>query len=195
MANQILQTFYHRMLPLYPPQAEKSLKTAGAQNLNQIAFRYTFSVEAMVHISHIIEDAVIANQRSAALHVSFQEMSRLLPQQARYQRVAEAALGVWLYGINDIPATALVSLPRTTLIDTADTVLTQYWFVVAYGAGFGMTLLAEEVPSLTDADRYYEGFYTFEPDIAYQMVRILHQSYPDQVPPPLSPEQLLEKEK
>lgn len=189
MANQILQTFYHRMLPLYTPQAEKFLKTAKAQTLNQVSFRYTFSVEAMIHISHIIEDAVIANPKAATLHVSFQEMSRLLPQQARYQQVAEAALGLWLYGINNVPAAALAGLPRTTLIDTTDTVLTHYWFVVAYGPGIGMTLLAEEVPSLTGADRYYEGFYTFEPDITYQMIRILHQSYPGQVPPPLSPEQ------
>lgn len=193
MANQILQTFYHRMLPLYTPQAEKFLKTAGIQTLNQVSFRYTFSVEAMTHISHIIEDTIIANPKSATLHVSFQEMSRVLPQQTRYQEVAKAALGLWLYGINDLPAKTLAMLPRTTLIDTADTVLTHYWFVVAYGAGIGMTLLAEEVPSLTGADRYYEGFYTFEPDIAYQMVRILHQSYPGQVPPPLSPEQILEK--
>lgn len=192
MTNQILRTFYQRMMPLYTPQAEKFIKTAESQLLNRVSFRYTFSVGAMVHISHIIEDAVVANPRSAVLHVSFQQMSRVLPQKARYQRVSLSALGVWLYGINDVPPATFDSLPRTTIVDSVDSLLVQYWFVVAYGAGIGMTLLAEEVPSLTGDDRYYEGFYTFEPDVAHQILTILHQSYPDQVPPPLTPEQLLE---
>jgi DICT domain-containing protein len=193
MTNQILQTFYQRMLPLYTPQAEKFLKTAPAETLNRVAFRYTFSVAAMIQISRIIEDAVLANPRTAVVHVSFQRMSRLLPQQARYQQVGNAALGMWFYGANDVAPDTFATLPRTTLIDTTDTQLLNYWFVIAYGAGVGMTLLAEEVPSLTGADRYYEGFYTFEPDVAYQVVRILHQSYPNQVAQPLSPEQFLER--
>lgn len=193
MANQILQTFYRRMLPRYTPQAEKFIKTAEADLLNRVSFRYTFSVGAMVQISHIIEDSVLANPKTASLHVSFQQMTRLLPQKARYQQLGLAAQAVWLYGVNDVPPSAFVSMPRTTLIDTTDTVLTRYWFVVAYGAGIGMTLLAEEVPSLTGEDRYYEGFYTFEPEIAYQIIKILQQSYPDQVPQPLTPRQLLER--
>jgi hypothetical protein len=192
MTNQILQTFYHRMLPLYTPQAEKFLKTAESGVLNRISFRYTFSVGAMIQISRIIEDAVIATPRTAILHISFQEISRLLPQRTRYQQVAEAALGIWFYGENDVGSASFRPLPRTTIIDTANTVLTHYWFVVAYGPGIGMTLLAEEVASLTGTDRYYEGFYTFEPDVAYQVIKILHQSYPALVPSPLAPEQFLE---
>jgi Sensory domain in DIguanylate Cyclases and Two-component system len=192
MTNQILQTFYQHMLPLYTPQAEKFLKTAEPDIFNRISFRYTFSVEAMIPISRIIEDAVIATPRTAVLHVSFQEISRLLPQRTRYRQVAEAALGVWLYGENDVGSASFRHLPRTIIVDTANTILTHYWFVVAYGPGIGMTLLAEEVASLTGADRCYEGFYTFEPDIAYQLLKILHQSYPSLVPLPPSPEQFLE---
>lgn len=193
MTNQILQTFYHRMLPLYTPQAEKFVTRTNPEAFNRVSFRYTFSVAAMTHISHIIEDAVINTPRTAGLHASFQYLSRLTPQKARYRRIADTALGVWLYGINDRPDPNLAAWPRTTLIDTTDSLLVRYWFVVAYGPGIGMSLLAEEVPSLTGEDRYYEGFYTFEPDVAYQINRILHQSYPALVPPPLSPEELREQ--
>jgi DICT domain-containing protein len=191
MTNQILQTYYQRMLPRYTPQAEKFIKTAEPAVLNRVSFRYIFSVAAMTHISRIIEDTVLANPRTAALHVSFQHMSRLLPQQARYEQLSQSALGLWLYGVNDIPPATFTFMPRTTLIDTVDTALTRYWFAVAYGAGIGMTLLAEEVSSSNDEGRYYEGFYTFEPEVAYQVVRILHQRYPDRVPQPLTPTQLL----
>jgi len=50
MTNQILETFYHQMLPLYRPQAEKFITTADAGAWNRVAFRYTFSVQAMTHI-------------------------------------------------------------------------------------------------------------------------------------------------
>ena len=193
MTNQVLQTFYHRMLPLYTPQAEKFITTVEPAALNRVSFRYTFSVEAMIHISHIIEDAVINTPRVAVLHASFQYLSRLAPQKARYEQVADAALGLWLYGVNDTADLAIASLPRTTFVNTAETILTRYWYVVAYGAGIGMSLLAEEVPSLTGQDRYYEGFYTFEPDVAYQIIRILHQNYPALVPQPLSPEEQREQ--
>jgi len=147
MNNEILQTFYQRMLPLFPPQAEKFLTTARPEIWKSRSFRYTFSVPAMIKISHIIEDTVIANRRAATLHVSFQHLSRLLPQKARYQRVAKAAQGLWLYGSCDLAEAELASLPRTTVIDTSNTLLLKYWFVVAYGAGVGMSQLAEEVCS------------------------------------------------
>jgi DICT domain-containing protein len=193
MTNQVLETFYHRMLPLYRPQAEKFITTVEPAAWNRVSFRYTFSVEAMTHISHIIEDAVVNTPRAAVLHASFQYLSRLRPQQARYRRLADTALGMWLYGINDTADPDIASLPRTTFIDTAETNLVRYWFVVAYGAGIGMSLLAEEVPSLTGEDRYYEGFYTFEPDVAYQIIQVLHQTYPTLVPKPLSSEELRER--
>lgn len=59
MNTDILQTFYQRMMPLFTPQAEKILEHMDSRKLTDIAFRYTFSVEAMTKISHIIEDAVI----------------------------------------------------------------------------------------------------------------------------------------
>ncbi len=191
MNTTILQTFYNRMMPLFTPQAERILDSVQPAVLQDLAFRYTFSVEAMIKISHIIEDAVIQTPRTAVLHASFQYLSRIVPQQARYQQVAQTAEGLWLYYAADAdPATAvsLLSMPRVFTIDTADTPLVNYWFVVAYGGGIHMTLLAQEIPSLSGHERYYEGFYTFEADAAYQILHILHQIYPKDVPLPLPPD-------
>lgn len=190
MSNEIFETFYYRMMPLFKPQAEQILTISAPEDFRRVAFRYTFSVEAMTKISHIIEDMVIRTPAVADLHVSFQYLSRLLPQRDRYRRVAQAARKLWLYGTYDTPATTLNFLPRAAIIDTSGTTLMQYWFVVAYGPGVGMSLVAEEIPAMTGAERFYEGFYTFELDVAYQLNLILHQIYPDQVRRPIPPEQL-----
>jgi len=37
-----------------------------------------------------------------------------------------------------------------------------------------MSLRAEEVSALAGTDRYHEGFYTFDQDVAYQLIAIVH---------------------
>ena len=190
MPNNIFETFYYRMLPLFKPQAEQILTISPPETLSRTSFRYAFSVEAMTNISHIIEDMVIGTPAVATMQVSFQHLSRVMPQQARYRQVAEAATGLWLYGRQDIPPNELSSLARATLIDTTGSYLTHYWFVIAYGPGLGMSLVAEEVPSLVGEKRFYEGFYTFDLETAYELNLILHQIFPDRVRRPVSPERL-----
>lgn len=191
MSIEIIQTFYQRMMPLFRPQAEKLVDRLDPQQLNKLAFRYTFSVEAMTKISHIIEDAVIATPRAADLHASFQYLSRLTPQQTKYEAIASYARGLWLYYEPDVPEEkfeALLAHPTVTGINTEGTPLASYWLVVAYGEGVHMSLLAQEIPSMGSDERYYEGFYTFEADTAYQILAILHKIYPAQVSQPVPPE-------
>ena len=179
------------MMPLFRPQAEKIVDHLDPDKLNQLAFRYTFSVEAMTKISHIIEDAVISTPRSADLHASFQYLSRLAPQQVKYRSIASYARGLWLYYETDIPETnfrSLLNHPTVTGIDTHGTPLVDYWLVVAYGEGMHMSLVAQEIPSMSGNERYYEGFYTFQAETAYQILAILHQIYPGSTPVPTPPE-------
>jgi hypothetical protein len=185
----MLQTFHQEMLPLFTPQSEKLLDNLQPEQLEHIAFRYIFSAEAMARVSHIMQDMVAAGSRQADLHLSFQPLLHLLPPGERYRQVVAAAKGVWLYGEAgsnelEIPAEATVRL-----IDTGNTLLTRYWFVVAYRPGSGMSLLAEQVSALSGEDRYYEGFYSFEPEVAYQLISILHHVFPDRVPLPASPDE------
>lgn len=183
--SDIFSTFYHRLLPLFQPRTEAYLHRITPSDLQRSNFRYIFSVQNMIEISYLIEDAVTRSPGTSDTHVSFQYFSRLTPQIDRYKRVAEASRGLWLYGIDD---TQLPELPNTTSVITTATPLERYWFVVAYGPGIYMTLLAEEI-SGDGEDRTYEGFYTFEPEAAFQIVSVLHQMFPTQIPTPISPQE------
>jgi hypothetical protein len=188
---EILEEFYNKNLPLFTPQAEAMIDRVSPDKFNQMAFRYTFSVEAMVKVSNIIENAVLANSDVADFHVSFQYLSRMLKQINRYEEITKHARGMWLYFAADTALAAgesVLSSPCVTVLDTADTPLLQYWFVVAYGPGVHMSLLAKEIASFDGSDRYYEGYYTFEKQAAYQLLTVLHQVYPREVPRPIKPE-------
>jgi hypothetical protein len=185
----VLAQFFGKLLPLFPPRSEAFLKSATAQDLQQVNFRYIFTVQGMTEISHMIEDFVMANRGVADTHVSFQAFSRFADQQERYVKVAEAAKGLWLYGALDVPPP---NLRKTIIVDTGGTPLEQYWFVIAYGPGVHMTLLAEEINTqrLPHEPRMYEGFYTFDPNFAYKVLNVLHTIFPEQVPAPVPPELL-----
>jgi hypothetical protein len=183
MNKDILSTFYHDLLPLFQPRTEGHLHHLKPRDLQHSNFRYIFSVGGMVKISRLIEDSVIKTPGVADTHVSFQYFSRIAAQAEQYQRVAESSNNLWLYGVPDAP---LPKYPRTIGIDTSRTPLEKYWFVVAYGAGIYATLLAEEIAP-ADGQRFYEGFFTFEPDTAFQIITILHQLFPVQIPKPIPP--------
>jgi hypothetical protein len=185
----VLVQFFGKLLPLFPPRSEAFLKSATNQDLQRVNFRYIFTVHGMTEISHMIEDFVMANPGVADTHVSFQAFSRFADQQERYDKVAEAAKGLWLYGALDVPPP---NLRKTIIVDTGGTPLEQYWFVIAYGPGVHMTLLAEEIniERLPHEPRMYEGFYTFDPNFAYKVLNVLHMIFPEQVPAPVLPELL-----
>lgn len=182
--QDILSTFYQKLLPLFPPRTEGYLSRLTAQDLQHSNFRYIFSVQSMIEISHMIEDSVINTPGVAETHVSFQYFSRIPAQLKQYTKVSEASTGLWLYGV---PDASLPQLSRTIGVSTDGTPLEAYWFVVAYGPGLYATLLAEEITP-EEGQRMYEGFYTFEPETAFQVISLLHQMFPMQVPAPIAPQ-------
>ncbi len=187
--SELFIQFFHKVLPAYAPQADSLLSQIDPEALSSLNFRYIFSVEKMIEISHMIEDAVRHAQRPADFHVSFQLLSRLEDQISRYRELAGKVECLWVYGVPDI---APVQLPNTVYIDTSNTPLTRYWFLVAYAPELSMTLVAEEIPSPLSApgQRSYEGFYTFETDVAYKVLNLMHQIFPESVPAPIPPELL-----
>jgi len=190
MNKDILGSFLNRILPLFRPRTEAVLQGLTTTSLQELNFRYIFTVDGMITISHIIEEMVNKNKGVADVHVSFQFFSRFAAQQKHYEEVAKNATGLWLYGANDA---ALPELPRMTAIDTTGTPLENYWFVIAYGPGVSATLLAEEITpedKLPNEPRMYEGLYTFESDTAYQILTLMHQMYPKQVPSPVAPDKI-----
>lgn len=189
MQKDILSSFFQKTLPGFSPRTETFLKSASANDLQNLNFRYIFTVSSMIEISHLIEDSLISTPGVAETHVSFQYFSRIAHQHDRYVRVADASKGLWLYGVPDEP---LPTFARAVGVDTTGTPLENYWFVIGYGPGFSMTLLAEEVvhaaPEMTGEPRLYEGFYTFDRDTSYKLLMVLHHMFPSQVPEPTMPE-------
>ncbi len=184
--TDILSSFYHQLEPTFPAQTEQAVRAASPDQFGGVAFRSTLSVRSMIYVSRIIENAVINNPVVAEMHVSFQYFSRFAAQLRVYRRVAEAARGLWLYGK---PDAEVPPLPRLTLVNTDGTPLLNYWWVVAYGPGLSMSLLAEEIPGPGGdlKSRQYRGFYTFAQDAAYRILQILHRAYPQQVNAPVAP--------
>jgi hypothetical protein len=187
MSFEILLNFYRNTLPLYPNQPESALDQAN--QLNQQAFRYTFSVNSMIKISRIIEQTSFANP-SCDLHVSFQYLSRIRHQQKWYEELAYRVNRMWLYYAADespqeSAVAPLLSHSRVQSIDTTNSPLEEYWFVVAYGAGVSQMLLAHEIPG--EGQRQYQGFFTFDGQTTYQILSILNQIYPTQLPVPKLP--------
>jgi DICT domain-containing protein len=190
MEKDILSNFFGKLMPMFPLRTEAFLKSATRTDLQKVNFRYIFSVNGMIEISHMIEDAIIANPGVSETHVSFQYFSRIAAQQERYTQVALTSTGLWLYGVPDAP---LPDFARATTVDTSGTPLENYWFVIAYGPGIHMTLLAEEIDAagrLPDEPRMYEGFYTFDPNFAYKVITVMHKLFPEQIAEPTMPELL-----
>lgn len=190
-AFQLFESFYRDAMSHYLPQGEALLERVPSEIWARGAFRYIFSVPAMIAVSRIIEDAAASSRGTADLHVSFQYISRFLPQLERYRMLSVGVARGWIYGALDVPdLTAIMLPPSMRWIDIRNTPLTEYWFVVAYGPGLSMALLAREIPSLDRSDRYYEGFYAFDRDVAYELLLILHLCFPRDVPAPSRPEEL-----
>jgi len=188
-AFDVLEAFYRRAMSARIPQGEDLLYRVRPEDLGHLSFRYTFSVKAMTRISHILEELAADQRGEAELHVSFQRLSRVLPQRRRYRHLAGSLKGLWIYGAHDVPdPDAFRFHERTILIDTGGTPLEAYWIVIAHGPGIGMCLMALEVPSLIRPGRYYEGFYTFERAVALEAIEILHRIFPEQVPAPTAVE-------
>jgi len=188
MEKDILSNFFGKLMPMFPPRSEAFLKSATREDLQRVNFRYIFTVQGMVEISHLIEDAIMSSPGVSETHVSFQYFSRVADQAERYIRVAQASTGLWLYGV---PDSLLPEFARTVAVDTTGTPLENYWFVIAYGPGIHMTLLAEEVnpvDRLPGEPRMYEGFYTFDQNFAFKVLTVLHKLFPEQVAEPTLPE-------
>ncbi|PWH14147.1 MAG: hypothetical protein DDG59_13260 [Anaerolineae bacterium] len=186
--RNLLTEFLEKLMPSFSPRAEAFLKKATPADLQRVNFRYIFTIDGMTEISHLIEDFVVANRDMADMHVSFQAFSRFADQAERYMIIADAVKRLWLYGALDVPPP---QLPRTTIVDTGNTPLERYWFVIAYGPGIHMTLLAEEVTSgdrLPEEPRLYEGIYTFDANLAYKVLSVLHLLFEEQIPAPIPPE-------
>jgi len=145
----------------------------------------------MVEISRISEDAAAQSRRTADLYVSCQVLSRFLPRMDRCRDIGMGIARGWIYGALGVPDSSGWEWPAPfRWIHTEGAPLVYSWSVIAYGPGLSMTLLAREVQALDGAGRYYEGFYTFRPEVADQLSGNLRLGFPEDLPVPRRPEEL-----
>lgn len=155
----------------------------------QVAIDDTFSVYALVErvmhdnitlstrpamsaISHEIEDATIIDGAHTRIFSSFQLMSKFLPQIKRYEKLAENAAEIYVFGVMDVDS--LPDIPRVNYVALEPhQQLAKEWFLVSYGTDFYSALVTEELTSIDDPDdqREFKGLWTF--DLA--MVSTLHE--------------------
>lgn len=118
--------------------------------------------QTMNLISYEIENATLKDGARTRIFSSFQRMSRFIPQIPRYQKLAQTAESIYVFGIPDVIPP---SIPNITYIDLKPTDrLAREWFLVSYGKDFASALATEELTHIDDPDtsRMFKGIWTFD---------------------------------
>lgn len=145
-----------------------------AQHRHDLGF-YTYT-QALVMVSHAIEDEFVQKQLSAPFYAGFQYFSRLRPQEPRYRAMLRTAQRLMLFGIADWSPWYDARLETVPLDVQAGTGLERFWFVVVKGATWKSALLAEHLSggfATPLSRRRYRGFWTFDPVIVERIAGTL----------------------
>jgi DICT domain-containing protein len=119
----------------------------------------------MTFISYEIENAVLKDGARARVFSGFQKMSFFLPQVKRYQRLAQRAESVYVFGVPDV---AVPRIPNVTyvMISPRDQ-LAREWFLLADAPDYASILATEELTSWDSPDdqRMFKGVWSFDENI------------------------------
>lgn len=119
----------------------------------------------MTLISYEIENAVLKDGARARIFSGFQKMSFFLPQVKRYQRLAQRAESIYVFGVPDV---AVPNIPNVTyvMISPRDQ-LAREWFLLADAPDYASILATEELTSWDDPDdqRMFKGVWSFDENI------------------------------
>lgn len=154
------------MNPVIDPQFSVYQLVERMQSKGVVANRR----RTMSMISYEIENALLVDGAQTRIFAGFQRLSRFLPQRKRYERLAELAESVFIFGVPDIEPPIISNLHYLPLMPTDQ--LSKEWFVVAYGQDYCSALATEELSEITDPDeqRTFKGVWTFDDTI----VSIMH---------------------
>lgn len=132
----------------------------------------------LLRASHQIEH-LATNSNPGRLFAGFQKLSNLKDSSGtwnRYRRLAEHGTDVHVFGEADqqLPAVESLTLHSPDAAEISDT-----WFLVYLGAEWSGVLIAEQVSSGEDGDRY-DGFFSFRRDLAETTAAYLGETYLDE---------------
>jgi hypothetical protein len=127
--------------------------------------------QTMSLISKEIENASLVDNASNIIFSSFQRMSRFLPQEQRYRRLAAKSKHVYVFGELDCELPKIANLSYVPLKPTDQ--LAKEWFIVSFGHDYFTALATEELSHIDDPDkqRIFKGVWTFDVFV----VGILHE--------------------
>lgn len=139
---------------------KRSLKDKSVLN-----HRRTMSI-----ISSEIENATLVDGAETVVFSAFQRMSRFLPQEKRYRKLAKTAKHIFVFGVMDTDVPDIDNLTYVPLKPTDQ--LAKEWFLISFGRDYFSALATEELTHIDDPDsiRKFKGVWTFD----VFMVSILH---------------------
>ncbi len=116
----------------------------------------------MSAISYEIENASLYDNAKTTVFASFQLMSRFLPQQERYCRLAQKSEHVYILGVLDCELPHIENLTFVPLQLTDQ--LFNEWFVVSYGENYSSALATRELSDTNAPDslRTFQGIWSFD---------------------------------
>lgn len=171
--------YFHQLIQQMK-QHSRQLRETDLGLLDQVAeFKHDVSFythpQALVMVSHAIEDEFVQKQLAQPFYAGFQYFSRARPQEPRYRAILHSAQRVVVFGLADL---SLWFEPRLEAVPIAQGVtgLERFWFVATTGPDWTSALLAEHFDgtfSKSLTRRHYEGFWTFDPVIVERIIGTL----------------------
>jgi DICT domain-containing protein len=116
-------------------------------------------------ISYEIENVVIVDHVKSRIFAGFQFMSRFLRQAKRYEKLAQSAESVYVFGVMDTQPPPIPNIRYIPLKATDQ--LAKEWFLVSDSPDYFSALATEELSSIQDPDekRVFQGVWAFDEDI------------------------------
>lgn len=113
-------------------------------------------------ISYEIENATIIDHAKTRIFSSFQRMSRFLPQVKRYEKLAQNAEAIYVFGIPDVKVPDVENITYIPIEPHFQ--LAKEWFLVSFGRPFASALATQELTHIDDPDntRQFRGVWTFD---------------------------------
>lgn len=154
-----VQSLDPRCLPVERSAGKKKATLGDLVAVPQGDITHVFNNEAMLAISHAIED-LASEVREGELIATFQKLENFKPQKKRYQGLAKDLDAVRVWGSGMIPARC----PSIDFIPIFRPEMERYWIVVFCSPEHHAVLVCRQINNATDfADKVFAGFYSFNP--------------------------------
>lgn len=133
------------------------------------------SKATLVHLSHTLEDLVLAAQIPALLFTGFQESSHWRTETERYRALAMIAQQICIFAGGELPPESSAKELHVTL--RGDDPLRQEWFVVLLSSEFSVLLCGQDcaIPTDEEATRQFDTLWSFEPAVLTQVITLLEE--------------------